>query len=91
VRRASRIFHLAGIPHQIAYPAPSYQTGSWAARLHALRYDLLGQAWLAASQRFGLDPSWWAKRRTGRTPQEHSDSRASVVTPDQPMLRRRLE
>ncbi len=64
VRRASRIFHLAGIPHQMAYPQPSFQTASWLERLHALRYDLLGQAWLAASQWFGVDPSWWAKRRS---------------------------
>ena len=67
VRRASRIFHLAGISHQMAYPAPCYQTASWAKRLHALRYDLLGQGWLAASQWFGVDPSWWAQRRTRRT------------------------
>lgn len=67
VRRASRIFDLAGIRHQMAYPEPSYQTASWAERLRALRYDLLGQAWLAVSQWFGLDPSWWAKRRTKRT------------------------
>ena len=66
VRRASRIFHLAGIPHQMAWPEPSYQTASWPERLHALRYDLLGQAWLAASQWFGLDPSWWAERRSRR-------------------------
>lgn len=66
VRRASRIFRLAGIPHQTAFPQPSYQTASWPARLQALRYDLLGQAWLLASQQFGLDPSWWAKRRTKR-------------------------
>jgi uncharacterized SAM-binding protein YcdF (DUF218 family) len=66
VRRASRIFHLAGVPHQMAWPQPSYQTASWAARLHALRYDLLGQAWLLSSQLLGLDPSWWAERRTMR-------------------------
>jgi uncharacterized SAM-binding protein YcdF (DUF218 family) len=66
VRRASHIFHLAGIPHQMAYPQPSYQTASWPERLHALRYDLLGQAWLLVSQWLGVDPSWWAKRRTRR-------------------------
>lgn len=65
-RRASRIFRLAGILNQTAFPQPSYQTASWPARLQALRYDLLGQAWLLASQQFGLDPSWWAKRRTKR-------------------------
>jgi hypothetical protein len=64
VRRASHIFHLAGIPHQMAYPQPSYQTASWPERLHALRYDLLGQIWLLASRWFGLDPSWWAERRS---------------------------
>lgn len=67
VRRASRIFRLAGIPHQMAWPEGSYQTATWTQRLHALRYDLLGLAWLAASQWFGLDPSWWAKRRTRRS------------------------
>jgi uncharacterized SAM-binding protein YcdF (DUF218 family) len=66
VRRASRIFRMAGIPHQMAWPAQSYQCASWRARFDALRYDLLGQAWLAASAQFGLDPSWWAKRRTRR-------------------------
>ena len=67
VRRASHIFHLAGIPHQMAYAQPSYQTASWSDRLHALRYDLLGQAWLLASQRLGVvDPSWWAERRSRR-------------------------
>jgi uncharacterized SAM-binding protein YcdF (DUF218 family) len=66
VRRASRIFHLAGIPHQMAYPQSSYQAASWSERLHALRYDLLGQAWLLASQWFGVDPSWWAERRSRR-------------------------
>jgi uncharacterized SAM-binding protein YcdF (DUF218 family) len=66
VRRASRIFHLAGIPHQMAWPAQSYQCASWRARIDALRYDLLGQIWLAASQMFGLDPSWWAERRSRR-------------------------
>ncbi len=66
VRRASRIFRMAGVPHQMAWPQSSYQTASWAARLHALRYDLLGQAWLLASQRVGVDPSWWAERRSRR-------------------------
>jgi uncharacterized SAM-binding protein YcdF (DUF218 family) len=66
VRRASRIFHLAGIPHQMAWPAQSYEFASWAGRWRALRYDLLGQGWLVASQWFGVDPSWWAKRRTRR-------------------------
>lgn len=68
VRRASRIFHLAGISHQMAWPEPSYQTASWPERLHALRYDLLGQAWLLASRWFGLDPSWWAQQRSRRNP-----------------------
>lgn len=67
VRRASRIFHLAGISHQMAFPAQSYQCASWRERCRALWWDLQGQAWLAASQWFGLDPSWWAKRRTART------------------------
>ncbi len=66
VRRASHIFHLTGIPHQMAYAQPSYQTASWSERLHALRYDLLGQGWLVASQWYGLNPSWWAQRRTRR-------------------------
>jgi uncharacterized SAM-binding protein YcdF (DUF218 family) len=66
VRRASRIFHLAGIPHQMAYPERSFQTASWPERLHALRYDLLGQGWLAAAQWLGVDPSWWAERRSRR-------------------------
>lgn len=66
VRRASRIFHMAGIPHQMAWPAQSYQCASWWARIDALRYDLLGQVWLATSALFGLDPSWWAERRTRR-------------------------
>jgi uncharacterized SAM-binding protein YcdF (DUF218 family) len=67
-RRASRIFRLYGVPHQVAYPARSYQVASWPARLSALRYELLGQAWLIASQWFGLDASWWAKRRTRARP-----------------------
>jgi uncharacterized SAM-binding protein YcdF (DUF218 family) len=67
VRRASRILRLAGIPHQMAWPARSYQLASWRARFDALRYDLLGQVWLAASALFGLDPSWWAKRRSRRS------------------------
>ncbi len=67
VRRASRIYRMAGIPHQMAWPEPSYQTASWAERLRALRYDLLGLAWLAVSQWFGLNPSWWAERRTRRS------------------------
>jgi len=67
-RRARRIFHLAGIPHQMVYAAQSYELASWPERFHALRYDLLGHVWLLASQWFGLDPSWWAKRRTERTP-----------------------
>lgn len=67
VRRASRIFRLAGITHQMAYPAQSYQCASWRERCRALWWDLQGQAWLAASQWFGLDPSRWAKRRTERT------------------------
>jgi hypothetical protein len=50
----------------MAWPAQSYQIASWRARFGALRYDLLGQAWLAASALFGLDPSWWAKRRARR-------------------------
>lgn len=66
VRRASRIFHLAGISHQMAFPAQSYQCASWRERCRALWWDLQGQTWLAASQWFGLDPSWWAKRRTAR-------------------------
>lgn len=66
VRRASHIFHLAGIRHQMAWPAQSYQCASWWARFDALRYDLLGHAWLTMSALFGLDPSWWAKRRTAR-------------------------
>jgi uncharacterized SAM-binding protein YcdF (DUF218 family) len=65
-RRASRIFHLTGIAHQMAWPAQSYQCASWRARIDALRYDLLGQIWLAASQLLGLDPSWWAERRSRR-------------------------
>jgi uncharacterized SAM-binding protein YcdF (DUF218 family) len=71
VRRASRIFRLAGIAHQMAYPERSYQIASWPDRFRALRYDLLGQAWLAASQWFGVDPSWWAKR----------SSRSSLLPP----------
>lgn len=66
VRRASRIFNLAGIAHQMAYAQPSYQTADWGERINGLRYDLLGQVWLLASQVFGLDPSWWAERRTRR-------------------------
>lgn len=66
VRRAGRIFHLAAISHQMAWPQPSHQTASSRARLQALRYDLLGQAWLLAAQWFGVDPSWWAERRTRR-------------------------
>lgn len=64
VHRASRIFGLAGIAHQMAYPEQSYQTASWPERLRAWRWDLLGQVWLILSQWFGLDPSWWAKRRS---------------------------
>ncbi len=66
VRRASRIFRLAGIPHQMAYPAHSYEMASWRARGRALRWDLLGLGWLLVSQWFDLDPSWWAKRRTAQ-------------------------
>jgi uncharacterized SAM-binding protein YcdF (DUF218 family) len=66
VRRAGGIFRLAGIPHQMAWPAQSYQCASWRERCRALCWDLQGQAWLAASQWLGVDPSWWAKRRTRR-------------------------
>lgn len=66
VRRASRIFRLAGIPHQMAYPTLSYQQATCRARLAAVYWDLLGMVWLTASQWFGLDPSWWAKRRCMR-------------------------
>lgn len=68
VRRASRVFRLAGMPHQMAYPAHSHELASWPARGRALRWDLLGLGWLLASQMFGLDPSYWAERRTRRAP-----------------------
>lgn len=68
VRRASRIFHLAGIPHQMTYPAHSHELASWRERCRALRWDLLGLGWLVASQMFGLNPSYWAERRSRRNP-----------------------
>lgn len=66
VRRASTIFRRAGIPHQMAYPACSYELASWHARCRALRWDLVSLGWLLAAQMFGLDPSWWAERRARR-------------------------
>jgi uncharacterized SAM-binding protein YcdF (DUF218 family) len=68
VRRASYIFRLAGLPHQMAYPVCSYELASWHARCRALRWDLLGLGWLLAAQMFGVDPSWWAERRSRRSP-----------------------
>ncbi len=68
VRRASHVFRLAGIPHQMAYPAHSYELASRPARCRALRWDLLGLGWLLVSQWFGLNPSYWAERRTRRAP-----------------------
>lgn len=66
VRRASRIFRLACIPHQMTYPAHSHELATWRARWRALRWDLLGQGWLLAAQVFGLNPSYWAERRSRR-------------------------
>ena len=66
VRRASHIFHLAGIPHQMAYPQPSYQTASWPHAFMPCATTCWARRWLVASQWFGLDPSWWAKRRSRR-------------------------
>ena len=66
VRRASCVFRLDGIPHQMAYPARSRELASWRERCRALRWDLLGQGWLLASHVFGLNPSYWAERRSRR-------------------------
>jgi uncharacterized SAM-binding protein YcdF (DUF218 family) len=68
VRRASRVFRVAGIPHQMAYATRSYELASWHSRCRALRWDLLGLGWLVASQMFGLNPSYWAERRSRRNP-----------------------
>lgn len=57
-RRAGTIFGRQGVDHQIAYHADSYQVASIGCRLWALGYELVGQAWLLASDTFGLSPSW---------------------------------
>lgn len=57
-RRAGAIFRRAGIPHQLAYDANSYQFTSPILRALALGYELIGQAGYLWSAVLGL-PAFW--------------------------------